>query len=49
MLAAALKGKVKKIFLVHGEEAPARALQEKLAEQNLPPAAYPQLGQTAEL
>ena len=46
--AAALKGKVKQIFLVHGEEAPAQALQEKLAERNLPPAAYPKLGEAAE-
>ena len=40
---------LRKIFLVHGEEAAANALQAKLAEARLSPVYYPERGQTFEL
>jgi len=44
-----LKGKVKEIFLVHGEQKAANALQDKLQEAGMKKAAYPALGESAEL
>ena len=42
--AAAVKGRVKQIFLVHGEEKPAAALMEKLSQQGLDNVHYPEMG-----
>ena len=42
--AKAVKGKVKQIYLVHGEEGPAQALMEKFDQAGLPPAHYPDFG-----
>jgi metallo-beta-lactamase family protein len=47
--AQAVKGKVKKIFLVHGEERGAVALLEKLREAGLPEAFYPELHSGVEI
>jgi metallo-beta-lactamase family protein len=47
--ASALKGRVKRIFLVHGEPDAAGALQTCLAEAGMTEVAYPDLFQTAEL
>ena len=47
--AVGLKGKVKKIFLVHGEEKPAEALMEKLKEQNMSEVYYPNLHDSTEI
>ena len=44
-----VRGQVKKVFLVHGEEMPAVALTEKLAERDLREVYYPELHSTAEL
>ena len=43
--ARAVKGQVKQIILVHGEETSARPLIEKLDEARLPHPAYPAQGQ----
>lgn len=42
--ASAVKGRVKGIFLVHGEEKPAAALMELLAESGIDQVAFPELG-----
>lgn len=47
--AQAVQGKVKKIFLVHGEERGAVALQEKLREAGLPEVFYPELHSLVEI
>ena len=44
-----IKGKVKKVFLVHGEAMPAAALTEKLAARNLQEVYYPELHSSAEI
>jgi len=44
-----VKGTVKKIFLVHGEEKQAGILTEKLKEQNLPEVYYPELHSSVEI
>jgi metallo-beta-lactamase family protein len=43
------KGTVKKVFLVHGEEKPAMALTEKLAEKNMHEVYYPALHASMEI
>jgi metallo-beta-lactamase family protein len=47
--ATAAMGRLKQIFLVHGEDQPARALTEKLAEAGLSQVHYPALGETVEI
>jgi metallo-beta-lactamase family protein len=42
--ATAVKGRVKSIFLVHGEEKPATALMQLLAETGMEQVAFPELG-----
>jgi metallo-beta-lactamase family protein len=44
-----LKGRVKRVFLVHGEPTPARALSEKLVQAGMDSPAYPQRGESVEL
>jgi metallo-beta-lactamase family protein len=44
-----LKGKVKKVFLVHGEEGPAAALSEKLVEAGMDRPDYPLWKESAEI
>lgn len=44
-----LNGRLKRVFLVHGEPDAATALQERLAREKLPPVQYPQRGDTVEL
>lgn len=44
-----VKEQVQKVFLVHGEEKPAAALTERLAERGLREVYYPELHSTAEL
>lgn len=46
--AAAVNGRVKKIFLVHGEEDAATAFMAKLKENGIGPYAYPYLNETVE-
>jgi metallo-beta-lactamase family protein len=47
--ARAVKGTVRKIFLVHGEERPAMALTEKLTEENMREVYYPELHSSLEI
>ena len=47
--AASVKSQVKQVFLVHGEQTPARVLMEKLKEQSLREVYYPALHSTVEL
>ena len=47
--AASIKGQVKKVFLIHGEQVPAQALTEKLADQALRHVFYPELHSSVEL
>ncbi|MDK1029310.1 MAG: MBL fold metallo-hydrolase [Anaerolineae bacterium] len=47
--ALAVKGQVKKIFLVHGEDKPAMALREKLRENKLTEVYYPELHSAVEI
>lgn len=47
--ATTVKESVKKVFLVHGEEKPATALMEKLAEHNMRDVYYPDMHESAEL
>jgi hypothetical protein len=47
--ALAVKPQVKKVFLVHGEEAPAMALKGKLAENGLTEVYYPELHSSVEI
>jgi metallo-beta-lactamase family protein len=47
--ALAVKGRVRQIFLVHGEETPAAVLQEKLKEQGLSQVYYPSLHESVEI
>jgi metallo-beta-lactamase family protein len=47
--AQAAKGRVRRIFLVHGEPGPAQALTEKLDEAGLHDVLYPELGQQVEI
>jgi len=47
--AAAVKGRAKKIFLVHGEPEVAAVFQEKLMEQGITNVEYPAWRQTVEL
>jgi len=47
--ALAVKDRVKKVFLVHGEEKSALALKEKLAEKGLSDVYYPELHSVAEI
>jgi metallo-beta-lactamase family protein len=47
--AQAAKGTVKKIFLVHGEERPAKALMGKLKEAGLGEVVYPERGMSVEI
>ena len=47
--ALTVKDQVKKVFLVHGEEKPAMALREKLAEKGLSQVYYPELHSMAEI
>ena len=44
-----LKGKVKQIFLVHGEPVAAEALSEKLVEAGMDKPAYPKRGESVEI
>jgi metallo-beta-lactamase family protein len=44
-----VKNTVKKVFLVHGEEMPAMALSQKLAEQDMREVYYPELHSSTEL
>jgi metallo-beta-lactamase family protein len=44
-----LKGRLKKVFLVHGEPEPANALAEKLRANGIPEVHYPKMGESAEL
>ena len=47
--AASVKGQVKKVFLVHGEQTPAMTLKEKLAEQSMHEVYYPELHSSVEI
>jgi metallo-beta-lactamase family protein len=47
--ALAVKGQVKKVFLVHGEEKSAMALREKLVENGLSQVYYPELHRCVEI
>jgi len=47
--ATAVKGSVKKVFLVHGEERSARALTEKLNEKGMREVYYPELHSSMEI
>ncbi len=47
--AAAVKGRVKKVFLVHGEQKPAATLMGKLRDQGLREVYYPELHSSAEI
>jgi metallo-beta-lactamase family protein len=47
--ATTLKGKARKVFLVHGEQEPAEALTAKLHEQGMPEVYYPALHSQVEL
>jgi metallo-beta-lactamase family protein len=47
--AQAARGRLKKIFLVHGEKGAAGALQEKFAGRGLEPAFYPEMQEAVEL
>ncbi len=47
--AAQLRDRVKKVFLVHGEQTPAAVLTQKLAEQKLNEVYYPELHSSAEI
>jgi metallo-beta-lactamase family protein len=47
--ALSLKGRLKKVFLVHGEPAPAEALAAKLREGGIPEVYYPNLHETVTL
>jgi len=47
--ARAVRGQVRRIFLVHGEAGPAAALTEKLREAGLSQVSYPRQGEEAEL
>ena len=47
--AQAVKGRVKQVFLVHGEATPAQALMEKLAQVGIPRVSYPELHSSVEL
>lgn len=44
-----LKGRLKKVFLVHGEPEPANALAEKLRASGIPEVHYPKMGESAEM
>ena len=44
-----LKGRLKKVFLVHGEPEPAEALAAKLREGGIPEVYYPELHDTVSL
>jgi metallo-beta-lactamase family protein len=47
--AGSIKDRVKKIFLVHGEQKPAEALQESLKAESLPEVYYPALHSAVDL
>jgi len=47
--AQAVKGQVKRVFLVHGEAGPAQALSEKLAEAGIRQVYYPELHTVVEI
>ncbi len=47
--AASVKGQVKKVFLVHGEQTPAMTLKEKLAEQSMREVYYPEMHSSVEI
>jgi len=47
--AAQLRDRVKKVFLVHGEQIPAAVLTQKLAGQKLDEVYYPELHSSAEI
>ena len=47
--AQAVKGQVKEIFLVHGEEQPAEIFTQKLAEVGMKAVRYPERGETVEV
>jgi len=47
--AASVKGQVKKVFLVHGEQAPAMALKEKLLERSMNETYYPEMHSSVEI
>ena len=47
--AASVKGQVKQVFLVHGEQTPAMALKEKLAEQSMREVYYPEMHSSVEI
>jgi metallo-beta-lactamase family protein len=44
-----VKGRVKQVFLVHGEPTPAEALSEKLLEEGMDKPTYPQWRDSVEL
>jgi hypothetical protein len=44
-----VRGRVGRVFLVHGEAEPAAALTEKLHEAGLPQIHYPRHGEVADL
>ena len=47
--AGQLRGSVKKVFLVHGEQTPAAVLTQKLSDQNLNEVYYPELHSSTEI
>jgi metallo-beta-lactamase family protein len=47
--ALSVKGSVKKVFLVHGEEKPAETLSEKLVQAGMDKPLYPAMGQSVEV
>jgi metallo-beta-lactamase family protein len=47
--ATAVKGRVKKVFLVHGEEKPAQTLMQKLSAAGMDEVHYPEMGDEVEI
>ena len=47
--ASRLKGRVKQVFLVHGESKPAETVSEKLMEVGMEKPFYPELGESVEV
>ncbi|MBI2759177.1 MAG: MBL fold metallo-hydrolase [Chloroflexi bacterium] len=47
--AASIKDQVRKVFLVHGEQAPAMALKEKLSGQSMSDVYYPEMHSSVEI
>ena len=47
--ARASQSQLRKIILIHGEPTPALALMEKFKTEQMPSAAYPEIGETLEI